>query len=259
MAPLYWPNPELGPYYIPGINPSIARLVLALNAWGVKTINSHAGFYPGDYEEQEYWIQKRGRERRDRNEYEGPIVLAGVGHEPPYVLFWATKDQIEKLKALLPDGWVIENYESLKPREELYPYRLTYSALQFFSDATDAFWEEYFPLIYPDPEDDPRKFSVEEVQAINQKYQKAMPLTMEEYNHIRDKAIQQLSETLLDDIKRQEKNVVKDTAERIIMWAEDAELLDCLISIMEEELGDELTHRLLHKAESLLTEMNLHE
>lgn len=256
---LYHPNPELGPDYISGVNPSISMLVLSLQAWGIKTIESHAGFYPGDPEEQEYWIQKKGLDEDGRKTYEGPIVLMGVGHDPPHVIFWATTNQVNRLTSLLPNGWHIAKYHRLRPRDDYEAYTLTYHALQSFSDATNAFWKRYLPFLVPDPEDLVRELEAEEIQRINQEYHQQMPLTKEEYNHVRDEAIQLLSERLLGDITQHEVADIKKRVDQLITWQEEAEFLEVLIEILHEELGERRTHHLIELAQRTLRERNRHE
>ena len=70
---------------IPGINPSIAKLVYLFELAGFETFESHASFYPGDREEQEYWVNRidilsKYQDKLNENDYKrkklhSPILL----------------------------------------------------------------------------------------------------------------------------------------------------------------------------------------
>ena len=177
------------PEDIDWINRSIARLVFTLNCWGVKTVESHAGFYPGDPEEQEYWSIKE----ISAEKLSGPLVLMGSNYDPAYVIFKASLAQAKQLESLLTPGW------SLKQSREEY-YKLVYTKLMYFNDAVNKFWMNKFPEFWfgeDNEENDPfEDLSAQDISELNLN----IPLTPEEYNRIRDSGIAEQTKVLHDDI-----------------------------------------------------------
>ena len=203
-----------GSRFIVGINPSIAKLVHALMCWGVETVSSHASFYPGDEEEQEYWIQKSGVEEEIGIRISGPIVLACSVHDFPYVWIRPTTPQINKLKELLTEGWSLKKEQRLFHRKQQEMFNLEYSSERFqaFKRAIDSFWDPWLEK-YPEEEWDIflKQANIDE---INARFHQSMPLSSEEYTKERDTAINKLAKALYHDIPNQDGYEIKKRIER---------------------------------------------
>jgi hypothetical protein len=195
---------------VSGIELPIVRLVHALWCWGVEITQGKAGFYPGDHGEQEYWIQKYGLERKGIKEISGPIVMAGVICTSPYVYFCATKEEGNKLKELLTDGWKIKYHSKYDQ------YELVFTKLKNLRDSSSKFWQEVVMERYDYVPENNWDEIYQDADELNRRFIEAMPLTMNQFNEIRDNAINELVHNLHFDLINIPISIMKEKIEHII-------------------------------------------
>jgi len=191
---------------IAGINPSISKLVLVMQYWGVKTISSHAGFFPGDEEEQEYFSQK------SRVGHGGPVAVVCVVWDPPYVVFLATSEQVWRLIDLLAPGWRID-----KPEYGLYDtaaneYRLYFTE---FKDFEQFIKEQHKKLLATLPDRDDTDMDKSSADRYNSDFE-AAPLTPEQFLEKRNRAIEQIFQSIHADILNHDVDEYKRIIDELI-------------------------------------------
>lgn len=198
---------------IAGINPSIAKLIYLLNFWGAETFESHAGFYPGDPEEQEYWAQKIEAEEEHGFKAEGPVLLLGGLFRLPGGHIILRKKDVSKLEKILPLYWKLNTPDRHIYREtsSTIAYELDYEHPEFlkFQQA----WDELYYMVSErfgiTDDNELSRFEEGTWQKINELIVSHLPLNQVEFNEIRDKGIKELEKKLFASIQTFDKERYK--------------------------------------------------
>ena len=179
--------------FVNGINPSIAKLVYLTNFYGIETVLSHAGFYPGDPEEQEYWIQKLGYQENFGTEIHGPIVVIGAYWQLPYIIGMMFVDDIDTLQKELPQYWRVDHYNELPHlfEKNSLPIIISYKHPKFLQ-FQEIFNNLYLQIRNPVENYERRKYSQQEIVEFNTFIECELPLTNKEFNTIRNEGITRL-------------------------------------------------------------------
>ena len=192
--------------YIPGINPSIAKLIYLLNFWGTETYESHAGFYPGDLEEQEYWIQKMAVEEEYNLEVDGPVLLSGVHFQLPGAYILIENIDFNKFKKLLPQYWKLNtvNGHMYRETQTAISYQLNYEHPMFlhFQEVWRNLYFRSKQKFDLDEHNEVKTYSDGIWQNINEFLSSHLPCSLSEFNAVRDQGIQELEKNLLNSIKK---------------------------------------------------------
>jgi hypothetical protein len=188
--------------YISGINPSIAKLVYLLNFWGATTYGSHASFYPGDPEEQEYWVQKQGIKEDHHIDISGPIVLWGVFLNLPSVLILVIESDVNKIKKLLPEYWVIkpppEHLNKSTEFQKAFKIVYQHPKLMKFQIVWDDLCRSLDDKLNLSERSD--MYHNANWELGNETIEGMLPISSKEFNIIRDEGLKSLENRLLHSI-----------------------------------------------------------